>query len=712
MKTFHLSIVLVFVVVLSCMGFAAGETDKSPTWTYSTDGPVDSIAVSSDGSHFVAGTKSADGGTIYYFDTHANLLWHYTQDRHILSVAASDDGSYVAAAGSKYSGIGAGRYYDGIVYFFDRTGNLLWKYDTNDSAALEVKMSFDGSRLAVDTSQGMLYLDKDGKLLWSHNDTSTNDHPVRITKDGSLVATKDYDKLRVFDSNGTLFWESIEGYSGGAFTFSDDGKFLVTSADPSGIDLFDRKGNHIWRDEAGMHFISASISENDSYIEASAQGWGQENSGGLFLFDNNARVLWQRPGDGISAISSDGSYIAMGLWAYQVPSVLLYDNQGNLLWQHTSGLVHSLAISRDGRYVLAGIGDSNYGDGSVQLFTNERVDSESNTTGILQNETKPGSQPSSISINSTNYAGTQPARKVQLWTCSPPSYPGPLAMSSNGSYVAVGTRQDDKQGSVYLLDNNGLVIWGHLLSGYARSVGISPDGRFVEARTIQLLNNGGIDYGYFAWFANSEIYIFDNTGSLILQHKIDDKPGLVSSSQDGSFVAASNGGGILYSDRLGKALWGYDKDNVTSVSVSPDGSFVAACAGNEILLLDKQGNLLWNYKSNKTGICPNIVSSSFGYVLAGDGLANDTGKTYLFDKKGNLLWEHLESPSYPFHHVFSSDGQYEVETTGNSEHGYGLTVSFNKLEYGSPVPEFPFAVPVLLIGIVSMIIFYRTRIAK
>lgn len=391
MKILHLLILLAPFVLFSGVAYVTASNDVDPTWTYYTDGPVNSIAVSSDGTHFVSGSKSVDGGTIYYFDNQGTVIWQSTQDRQILSVAISDDGSYVAAAGSQfyhYGTYGPAGYNKGMVYFFDKTGNLLWKYDTNDNAALQVSVTFDGSHVVVDTSGGILYLNKDGKLLWSHNDSSINDHPVKITKDGSLIATKDNQKLLVFEKNGTLLWEKTED-NWGAFAFSDDGRFLATSADPSGIDLLDRNGKLIWKDSVGMHFLSTSLSENGSYIATSAQQWGQDNPGGLFLIDDNARVLWQRPGDGYSAISSDGSFIAMGLWTQDNPSVLLYGRDGNLLWQHVSGLVHSIAISYDGKYVIAGIGDSNYGDGSVQLFTNEQTLSELNTTARTQNENPP-----------------------------------------------------------------------------------------------------------------------------------------------------------------------------------------------------------------------------------------------------------------------------------------------------------------------------------
>ena len=304
------------------------------------------------------------------------------------------------------------------------------------------------------------------------------------------------------------------------------------------------------------------------------------------------------------------------------------------------------------------------------------------------------------------------AKKINLWTYTPPSFPGPLAISSNGSLVIVGTRQDDQHGSIYALDNNGVVTWSHDLPGFVRSVHMSPDGKFIEARTIQILNNGGRDYGYYAWDANPAMYVFDNAGQTIYSN-IGLLPNwrMISSSGDGSLVASSTGNGILYSDKSGKALWGYDtKGNVTSVSVSPNGLFVSTCTGNDLLSFDKQGELLWDSRINGTSVCPAISSSDFGYVLAGSALSSETGDLYFFDNHGNQVWKHTDSYVNP-HPITSKDNQYEVETVGESPSGFGLDVSFNKLEY-STIPEFPFAIPVLLISIVSVIVFYRIKFSK
>lgn len=306
--------------------------------------------------------------------------------------------------------------------------------------------------------------------------------------------------------------------------------------------------------------------------------------------------------------------------------------------------------------------------------------------------------------------------KVTLWSYNPPSDPGPTTISSNGSFVVVGTRQDDNQGSVYFLNNDGIVVWSSLLSGFVKSVNISPDGKFVEARTIQILNNGGTDFGYNEWDANPDMYIFDNAGNVIY-HNLNLLPTWrsFSPSNSQSFSVTGTDASTSYSDNLGKVLSKYNvTSNVVSISVSANGSFTAACTDIGIFFFDRQGTLLWNYKTNDPTLCPNIDSTDLGYVLAGQALSNSTGNLYLFDKDGHLLWRHADIPRQEDlltsqNYVMSSDGQYAVEVTGQSNRGYGLTVSYDKIRYDSTVPEFSFAMPILVISISSLIIFHRTK---
>jgi outer membrane protein assembly factor BamB len=186
---------------------------------------------------------------------------------------------------------------------------------------------------------------------------------------------------------------------------------------------------------------------------------------------------------------------------------------------------------------------------------------------------------------------------------------------------------------------------------------------------------------------------------------------MISLSSDKSLVVSSTGNGILYSDKSGKTLWGYNtKGNVTTVSVSPNGLFVSICTGDDLLLLNKQGQLLWDSKINQTSICAALVSTDSGYVLAGDALSGETGRLYLFDKNGYQIWNHIDTYENQ-RQAITPDGQYESAIVGESQRGFGLDVSFNKMEY-VVVPEFPFAIPILLIGITSLTVFYRMKLGK
>ncbi|MDE1813351.1 MAG: PQQ-binding-like beta-propeller repeat protein [Thaumarchaeota archaeon] len=190
---------------------------------------------------------------------------------------------------------------------------------------------------------------------------------------------------------------------------------------------------------------------------------------------------------------------------------------------------------------------------------------------------------------------------------------------------------------------------------------------------------------------------------------------LHSLSHDQSFSVTGNNTGIFYSDNTGKILWKYNATStVDSISISPDGSFVSMCTDTGLFYFDRQGILLWHYETNNSTLCTNVISSDLGYVLAGDTLSNNTGDLYVFNNTGALLWKHTDVPTYTDLSVsqnitMSSDGLYQVEVTGQSNRGYGLTVSYYKLEHASAIPEFQFALPILLVGITSLILLYRPK---
>lgn len=356
-----------------------------------------------------------------------------------------------------------------------------------------------------------------------------------------------------------------------------------------------------------------------------------------------------------------------------------------------------LAADSPGIYYIRSVTDFNYG---------------SDITMEHQQAITLWSEPLQIIVLPENQTLNQNlTHEINLWTYDPPSSPGPVAISSNGSLVAIGTRQDDAHGSVYLLDKNGFVLWSHDLSGMVQSLNMSSDGQFLEARTIQIQNNGGRDFGYNEWDANPDLYIFDMKGQVIFHNSNllpTSRP--VSLSQDQSVVVSANDSVISYGGTE-KTFWKYNtKNKLVSVAVSPNGLFTAACTNTGLFYLDKQGTLLWTQKTDNQSICP-VASSDLGYVLTGSALSNHTGILYLFDKNGNLLWKHSDTPTYLSSDglTVSSDGKHKVMITGQSERNYGLSVAYYEIE---SIPEFSFAAPVMLIGLVSVIAFYGVKFRK
>ncbi|NIP34917.1 MAG: PQQ-binding-like beta-propeller repeat protein, partial [Thermoplasmata archaeon] len=76
-------------------------------------------------------------GIIYLFDKSGRLLWKYTNPEPFSSVAISDDGNFIVAGSD-----------DHVTYFFDRRGLLLWRYSA-DKKIRCVEISEDGQLLVT-----------------------------------------------------------------------------------------------------------------------------------------------------------------------------------------------------------------------------------------------------------------------------------------------------------------------------------------------------------------------------------------------------------------------------------------------------------------------------------------------------------------------------------------------------------------------------------
>jgi hypothetical protein len=97
---------------------------------------VRSVAVSADGEYVVAGSYDR---IVYFFDGSGMLLWKYVMNDRVNAVAMSPDGLYCAAcAGTK-------------VVLFDRQGTVVWEYDSGNSGKY-VGVSSSGTLLGPEVT--------------------------------------------------------------------------------------------------------------------------------------------------------------------------------------------------------------------------------------------------------------------------------------------------------------------------------------------------------------------------------------------------------------------------------------------------------------------------------------------------------------------------------------------------------------------------------
>ncbi|MDE1766775.1 MAG: PQQ-like beta-propeller repeat protein [Thaumarchaeota archaeon] len=361
------------------------EQDKKPFLNFTTDGAVDTVDVSSNGRYVTAGTQAGDKeGLVYFFDKNGTPLWNYTADRQILQVAISSDGKYLAAAGSQfyhYGTHGPAGWNNGEVYYFDASGNLLWKYNGTGSVAVtSIAVSSDGSHVAVGSDKSILYFDREGNLLWSHKVDRSNDHTVSISPDGSHVATKDEAVVEFLDNHGNLLWSYTAGHgtqentSAGSLyiTMSPDGRYIITSDYIDGILVFDDSGKIKLAKSTGEHFYYESMSYDGSFIAASAQQWGESDPGATYLYDKNGTLLWSYPGEIRAKVSGNGLFVLGGIEHNGGPTLFFLDKKGNMLWNSNARDVDSLAVSYDGALSVAGTGFENTG-GSILFFNQENT---------------------------------------------------------------------------------------------------------------------------------------------------------------------------------------------------------------------------------------------------------------------------------------------------------------------------------------------------
>jgi hypothetical protein len=372
---------------------------------------------------------------------------------------------------------------------------------------------------------------------------------------------------------------------------SADGKYMAVATDKgAGDNLFfynttDPNGTPLWSHPADLNYSSLAISANGSYIIG-----GSKQDMTMGLFNITGDLVWYvdlSGGGPLNSvdISADGEFIVMGVWmtgggGYGV--VAVFDNSyplggpgddksNEMEWYYMTKMdlayVNSVAISADGKYVVAGT-DYNSVDDVIFFWNNTdytqgseqppmwRVDAQESISSVAISAD--GS--SIVAGSSTGYgylfSSDKPnpgQEKSPLWYIDySPEEILSTDISADGKYAVFGR----DSGSIDVYDDSFEYInedktedylWLYEAEGEVNSVVISANGDSIVAGTEYNPNTGAAN--------ENTIFLFDSVPFKV------------------------GAGGILKNDleSVNNPEWFFNTSyDVNSVSISADGSYIAA----------------------------------------------------------------------------------------------------------------------------------------
>jgi len=286
-----------------------------------------------------------------------------------------------------------------------------------------------------------------------------------------------------------------------------------------------------------------------------------------------------------------------------------------------------------------------------------------------------------------------------LWQHSTYGAPNSIALSNDGSYIAVGLQTGPASGSIQLYNKAGLLLWTRTVDWAIGSISISANGSYIVAGGYQLIGRLGV-------YENGGIFFYDRNGTQLWNYTAGyDQSGQfrlpifqVQLSSDGSTVVGATQSSALLFDDHGTLLWSHNATlgQFVRVSGSSNESYVAVAdyypgsgyPPNQVLLFNRQGTKLWNSSAVTDGIDGFAMSHDGRFVAVGSGPNGENGTLYLYSSAGGLLWtRHVNSP--PFSIAVSGDDSTIVIGTNWGAIGYDIQGSviwtYNGASAGSMV---------------------------
>ncbi len=385
--------------------------------------------------------------------------------------------------------------------------------------------------------------------------------------------------------------------------------------------------------------LCTTLTYSNNAFAQNSQNQPNSISPGLQILQPS-KPIWDDLLVGIShsvAISGNGQYVLAGTENGKTEGHLyLYDHYGNLLWDYKADRkISTVAISQDGDYIAAG---------GYQLLDNGAG------PGFGYNAWSANPALYFMSKNGTLLWKYEPKEKQTLWH---------VAMPLDGSYVLANI-----DGSILSFGRNGSLLWNYTSGNDIGSVSVSSDGSHIVTNT------------------QDHVLYLDNTGKILWSSKIDSDPNARSSiSSDGKYVLASSSNSSADSSKLylfdnkGNLMWTKSADGSPgTMSISADDYYIAESAAST-KLFDLKGNLLWSI--NSTGSM--ALSPTDSYVLMTGNFAGQTS-VIAYDSLGNNFWR------FPIHDPdisefsASSGGQYLAFATSDQASGSSTLYYFKIIQ--------------------------------
>jgi tetratricopeptide (TPR) repeat protein len=320
--------------------FSQFKADVVETWRYTIEGYALDMDISMGAELIViGGVIGENNGIIYLFDKSGRLLWKYANPEPFSSVAISDDGNFIVAGSD-----------DNQTYFFDRRGLLLWRYSA-DKKIRCVEVSEDGNMLVTGSDDNNVYFFDNSRRIkrfaWKYrfdNSAST----VAMSKKGNyILAGSDDHGIYALDSDGQLMWKHT---AKGAITSTSVSKFadyLVAGSQDGSIYCFNIGGKATWTLPTGGSVQDVAVDLRGTTIVAYSQ------DGILYCLDERGTLLWKlEVGDpeGRVSIVDDGSMI---MCLVGDGRVFVLSREGGLLFEYqTRESTWGAMFSGDGEHFI------------------------------------------------------------------------------------------------------------------------------------------------------------------------------------------------------------------------------------------------------------------------------------------------------------------------------------------------------------------------